>query len=59
MSSIRSDTQIVDAVIAPFKEKYSINVEYFRGGAADVTSKVLAEWMHAQPIWRCTDLAHL
>ena len=37
------DTQIVDAVIAPFKEKYGINVEYFRGGAADVTSKVLAE----------------
>ena len=29
------DTQIVDAVIAPFKEKYGINVEYFRGGAAD------------------------
>ena len=37
------DTQIIDAVIAPFKEKYGINVEYFRGGAADVTSKVLAE----------------
>ena len=37
------DTQIVDAIIAPFKEKYGINVEYFRGGAADVSSKVLAE----------------
>jgi iron(III) transport system substrate-binding protein len=37
------DTQIVDAVIAPFKEKYGINVEYFRGGAADVSAKVLAE----------------
>jgi iron(III) transport system substrate-binding protein len=37
------DTQIVDAVIAPFKEKHGINVEYFRGGAADVSAKVLAE----------------
>jgi iron(III) transport system substrate-binding protein len=37
------DTQIVDAIIKPFKEKYGINVEYFRGGSADVTSKVLAE----------------
>lgn len=37
------DTQIVDAVIAPFKQKYGIDVQYFRGGAADVTSKILAE----------------
>jgi len=37
------DTQIVDAIIAPFREKYGINVEYFRGGAADVSAKVLAE----------------
>lgn len=37
------DTQIVDAVIAPFKAKYGIDVEYYRGGSADVTSKVLAE----------------
>jgi iron(III) transport system substrate-binding protein len=37
------DTKIVDAIIAPFKEKYGINVEYFRGGAADVAAKVLAE----------------
>lgn len=37
------DTKIVDAIIAPFKEKYGINVEYFRGGAADVSAKVLAE----------------
>lgn len=37
------DTQIVDAVIAPFKEKHGIDVEYFRGGAADVSAKVLAE----------------
>ena len=37
------DTQIVDAIIAPFKEQYGINVEYFRGGAADVSAKVLAE----------------
>jgi iron(III) transport system substrate-binding protein len=37
------DTQIVESVIAPFKQQYGINVEYFRGGSADVTSKVLAE----------------
>jgi iron(III) transport system substrate-binding protein len=37
------DTQIVDAVNASFKAKYGIEVEYFRGGSADVTSKVLAE----------------
>lgn len=37
------DTKIVDAITSPFKEKYGISVEYFRGGSADVTSKVLAE----------------
>lgn len=37
------DTKIVDAIIGPFQEKYGITVEYFRGGSADVTSKVLAE----------------
>jgi len=37
------DTQIVDAIIAAFKKKHGIDVEYFRGGSADVTSKVLAE----------------
>jgi len=37
------DTKIVDAIIAPFRKQYGINVEYFRGGSADVTSKVLAE----------------
>ena len=37
------DTQIVDAINAGFTKKYGIEVQYFRGGAADVTSKVLAE----------------
>jgi iron(III) transport system substrate-binding protein len=37
------DTQIVDAINAPFTQKYGIAVQYFRGGASDVTSKVLAE----------------
>jgi iron(III) transport system substrate-binding protein len=37
------DTKIVDSIIGSFKEKYGISVEYFRGGSADVTSKVLAE----------------
>jgi iron(III) transport system substrate-binding protein len=37
------DTQIVDAIVAPFKAKYGIGVEYFRGGSADVSAKVLAE----------------
>ncbi len=37
------DTQIVDAINAGFREKYGIEVQYFRGGSADVTSKVLAE----------------
>src|SRR5689334_14264660 len=37
------DTQIVDAIIAPFRVKYGIDVAYYRGGSADVTSKVLAE----------------
>ena len=37
------DTQIVDAINAGFKQKYGIEVQYFRGGSSDVTSKVLAE----------------
>ena len=37
------DTKILDSIIASFTEKYGIKVEYFRGGSADVTSKVLAE----------------
>ena len=37
------DTQIVDAINAGFKQKYGIDVQYFRGGSSDVTSKVLAE----------------
>jgi iron(III) transport system substrate-binding protein len=37
------DTKIVDSIIGSFSEKYGVNVEYFRGGSADVTSKVLAE----------------
>ncbi len=37
------DTKIVDAIVSPFKKKYGIAVEYFRGGSADVTSKLLAE----------------
>jgi iron(III) transport system substrate-binding protein len=37
------DTKIVDSIIGSFTEKYEIKVEYFRGGSADVTSKVLAE----------------
>ncbi len=37
------DTQIVDAINAAFTARYGITVEYFRGGSADVTSKVLAE----------------
>jgi iron(III) transport system substrate-binding protein len=37
------DTQIVDTIIAPFREKYGIDVAYFRAGSAEVTGKVLAE----------------
>jgi iron(III) transport system substrate-binding protein len=37
------DTQIVDAINVAFKQKYGIDVQYFRGGSSDVTSKVLAE----------------
>ena len=37
------DTKIVDAVIKPFRDKHGIEVEYYRGGSNDVTSKVLAE----------------
>ncbi len=37
------DTKIVNSIIASFTAKYGIKVEYFRGGSADVTSKVLAE----------------
>ena len=43
------DTQIVDNIAAAFKEKTGISVEYFRGGAADVTSKVLAEASAGRP----------
>jgi iron(III) transport system substrate-binding protein len=37
------DTKIVDAIITPFKQRYGITVQYYRGGSADVSSKVLAE----------------
>ena len=37
------DTKILDSIIASFTETYGIKVEYYRGGSADVTSKVLAE----------------
>lgn len=37
------DTKIVDSIIKPFKDKYGIQVQYYRGGSADVSSKVLAE----------------
>jgi iron(III) transport system substrate-binding protein len=37
------DIKIVDSVIRPFKDKHGIDVQYYRGGSNDVTSKVLAE----------------
>jgi iron(III) transport system substrate-binding protein len=37
------DTQIVDAITAGFKQQWGLDVQYFRGGASDVTAKVLAE----------------
>lgn len=37
------DTKIVDAIIKPFEEAYGIKVRYYRGGSADVPSKILAE----------------
>ncbi len=37
------DTQLVDTIIAPFRERYGIEVTYFRAGSAEVTGKVLAE----------------
>ena len=37
------DIKIVDAVIKPFKDKHGIDVQYYRGGSNDVTSKVLSE----------------
>ncbi|MDQ2785228.1 MAG: extracellular solute-binding protein [Chloroflexota bacterium] len=37
------DTQIVDAIIKPFKDKFGIDVQYFRGGSTDVSTKLLAE----------------
>lgn len=37
------DTQIVEAIIAPFEERFDIEVEFFRAGSADVSIKVLQE----------------
>lgn len=37
------DTKIVDAIIKPFQDTYGITVRYYRGGSADVPSKILAE----------------
>jgi iron(III) transport system substrate-binding protein len=56
------DTQIVDAINAPFTQKYGIQVQYFRGGSSDVTSKVLAEADAGRPqadIVDASDLAAL
>jgi len=38
------DTAIVDSIIAPFKQKYGIDVKYYRAGARDVATKILNEW---------------
>ncbi|HJZ33034.1 MAG TPA: extracellular solute-binding protein [Hyphomicrobiaceae bacterium] len=56
------DTQIVDAINAPFTQKYGIAVQYFRGGSSDVTSKVLAEADAGRPqadVVDASDLAAL
>ena len=56
------DTQIVDAINAGFKQKYGIDVQYFRGGSSDVTSKVLAEADAGRPqadVVDASDLAAL
>lgn len=37
------DTKLVDSIIAGFTAMHGIRVEYYRGGSADVTGKVLAE----------------
>lgn len=37
------DTKIVDSIIAPFKDKFGLQVEYFRAGSAEVSGKVLQE----------------
>jgi iron(III) transport system substrate-binding protein len=56
------DTQIVDAINAAFTQKYGIEVQYFRGGSTDVTSKVLAEADAGRPqadVVDASDLAAL
>lgn len=37
------DTKIVDSILAPFKERFGIEVEYFRAGSAQVSGKALQE----------------
>jgi len=56
------DTQIVDAINAAFTQKHGIEVQYFRGGSTDVTSKVLAEADAGRPqadVVDASDLAAL
>lgn len=53
------DTQIVDAINAGFTAKYGIEVQYFRGGSADVTSKVLAEADARRPLADMVDASDL
>ena len=38
------DTAIVDSVLKPFKEKYGVDVKYYRAGAREVITKVMTEW---------------
>ncbi len=38
------DTAILDGILNPFKQKYGIDVKYYRAGARDVATKVLTEW---------------
>jgi iron(III) transport system substrate-binding protein len=37
------DTKIVESIIGAFKDRFGVNVEFFRAGSADVSSKVLQE----------------
>ncbi|MHB1134488.1 MAG: ABC transporter substrate-binding protein [Chloroflexota bacterium] len=53
------DTAIVDMIIKPFKEKYGIDVKYYRGTGPDVTTKILTEWDAKQYLCDVFDVSDL
>ena len=53
------DTAILDKITGPFKDKYGIDVKYYRGGAREVSTKLQNEWDAKQYLCDVLDVSDL